>query len=114
MLDAHEVARAVGARTVRVPAAAARVAVAASYRLRLQPSEPGWIDLALNVPLLDTTRAERELGWRPQRSSIDALLELIEGMREGAGIETPPLASDAGGPLRSEELLTGVGARELP
>ncbi len=114
VLDAHEVARAVGARTVRVPAAAARVAVAASYRLRLQPSEPGWIDLALNVPLLDTTRAERELGWRPQRSSIDALLELIEGMREGAGIETPPLASDAGGPLRSEELLTGVGARELP
>ncbi len=112
VLDAHEVAHALGARTVPLPASAARAAVAASYRLRLQPSEPGWIDLALSVPLLDTTRAEQELGWQPQQSATDALLEVIDGMRERAGVDTPPLASGAGGPLRGEELLTGVGARE--
>jgi hypothetical protein len=33
-------------------------------------------------------------------------------MRERAGIDTPPLAPDAGGPARTRELATGVGARE--
>ena len=40
-----------------------------------------------------------------------ALLELLAGMREPAGLETPPLESQAGGPLRLRELLTGVGRR---
>jgi UDP-glucose 4-epimerase len=31
--------------------------------------------------------------------------------REGAGMDTPPLARDAGGPLRLREFLTGVGQR---
>jgi nucleoside-diphosphate-sugar epimerase len=114
VLDAHAVAAALGATTVAVPASAARAALSLAYRLRLEPSEPGWLDLALNVPLLDCGRAERELGWRPSRSSLDALLELVDGLRDRAGIATPPLAPDAGGPLRAEELATGVGARERP
>ena len=32
-------------------------------------------------------------------------------MREGAGYATPPLDPDTGGPARSGEILTGVGAR---
>lgn len=114
VLDARTVAQARGGATVPVPPGVARAAVAASYRLRLQPSEPGWFDLAVNVPLLATGRAERELGWRPRRSALDALLELIYGLRDRAGADTPPLAPNAGGPLHSEELLSGVGARERP
>jgi hypothetical protein len=31
----------------------------------LQPTEPGWLDLALSVPLLDTSRARDLLDWHP-------------------------------------------------
>jgi UDP-glucose 4-epimerase len=52
------------------------------------------------VPLMDSGRAQRELGWEPRRSASDALRELLAGMRERAGIDTPPLASDSGGTRR--------------
>jgi UDP-glucose 4-epimerase len=111
-LDARLVAGLSHGRTVRLPRGVARGAVALSWRLRLQPSPPGWFDLGVGVPLLDTTRARTELGWEATRSATDALIELLDGMREHAGIETPPLASDAGGPARTRELATGVGGRD--
>ena len=109
VLDPQELARLLGARPVKVSADALRAAAGLTWRLRLQPTSPGWIDMALAVPLLDTTRAREELGWTPRRTSGQALLELIEGMREAAGVETPPLAPGTSGPLRIRELLTGVG-----
>jgi UDP-glucose 4-epimerase len=63
------------------------------------------------VPLLDSTRAREELGWRPRFSSTDAVLELLEGLREGAGYPTPPLDPATSGPFRSREFRSGVGAR---
>ena len=57
------------------------------------------------------TRARVELGWEPRRRADDALLELLAGLREHAGLDTPPLAPQTGGPLRIRELLTGVGDR---
>ena len=109
VLDGRELGRLLGARPVRVPARALRAAAALTWRLRLQPTEPGWLDMALAVPLMDTSRAREELGWAPKHSSGDALLELIEGMRRGEGLATPPLAPATSGPLRSEEFRTGVG-----
>ena len=111
VLDPDELARTLGARKVRVPRALLRGGAALSYGLRLQPSEPGWVDMALAVPVMDTTRARTELGWRPQRSSSEALLDLLEGMREGAGLDTPPLEPGGAGPLRVREFASGVGAR---
>jgi nucleoside-diphosphate-sugar epimerase len=110
-LDPAELARILGARRVKVPARALRAAAAASFKLRLQPSEPGWLDMGLNVPLMDTTRAREVLGWEPRHSAADALLELLAGMREGAGLETPPLEAGGAGPLRAREFLSGVGGR---
>ena len=112
VLDPEELARTLDARRVRVPARLARVAAEATWRLRLQPTPPGWLDLALQTPLLDTTRARTELGWSPARTATESLLELMEGVREGAGRETPPLDPDTSGPLRSRELATGIGERE--
>jgi nucleoside-diphosphate-sugar epimerase len=111
VLDPAELARVLGARPLPVRAGVLRAAAAASFRLRLQPSEPGWLDMALNVPVMDCTRARQELGWRPQRSSTDALRDLLAGMREGAGLDTPPLEAGNAGPLRAREFLSGVGAR---
>jgi nucleoside-diphosphate-sugar epimerase len=111
VLDPPELARLLGARPVRIPARALRIAVGASWRLRLQPSPEGWLDMALAVPVMDTTRARRELGWTPQISAGEALLDLLNGLREGAGVKTPPLDPGTGGPARAGELATGVGAR---
>ena len=111
-LDPPELARILDARRVRVPESVARAATSLSWRLRLQPTPPGWLDLALNVPLLDVTRAREELGWQPRRGADEALLELLEGIREGAGAPTPPLDPATSGPARVREVAGGIGARD--
>jgi nucleoside-diphosphate-sugar epimerase len=109
VLDADAVADLLDARQVRVPAGLLKAGAAATWRLHLQPVSPGWLDLALQSPLLDTGRAQSELGWRPRHSATAALQELLAGLREAAGAPTPPLDPDAGGPLRLREFRTGVG-----
>jgi UDP-glucose 4-epimerase len=111
VLDPGELARTLGARAVRVPGGLLRRGASLSFRLRLQPSEPGWVDMAFAVPVMDTTRARTELGWKARWSSSEALLDLLAGMREGAGLDTPPLEPGGAGPLRAREFASGVGAR---
>ena len=106
-----ELAQILRARRLKLPRQILRTAAAVTFTLRLQPSEPGWVDMAFAVPLLDTSRAREELGWRPQRTAIDAIAELIEAMRLGIDDRTPPLAGSTSGPARIRELLTGVGGR---
>ena len=91
VLDPPQLARLLGAQLLPVPRGLLRGVASATWRLHLQPTPPGWVDLALGVPLLDVSRARAELGWEPQRSSDDALLELIRGIHDGAGAPTPPL-----------------------
>jgi hypothetical protein len=61
----------------------------------LQPTEPGWLDLALSAPVMDTTRAMTELGWQPRHTAQEAILALLRGLAVGAGAPTPPLAPRA-------------------
>ncbi len=112
ILDAVELSRILGARTVPVPARAARAAADISWKLHLQPVSAGWLDLSRQVPIMDTKRAREELGWTPQYSAGDALLDLLEGLRTGAGLDTPPLSPETSGPFRIREILTGIGRRE--
>jgi len=109
VLDPAAFARLLGARTVPVPARLVRRLTDVSWRARLHPTSPGWFDLGVGVPTMDTTRAREELGWTPARDAGAAFLELLEGLRKSQGYETPPLAPDAGGPLRLREILGGIG-----
>ncbi|HEV2727068.1 MAG TPA: hypothetical protein VGV34_02180, partial [Solirubrobacterales bacterium] len=59
-----------------------------------------------------TTRAREELGWEPTMTSLEALDDLLEGMRNAEGGPTPPLEPTAGGPMRARELATGVGQKQ--
>jgi nucleoside-diphosphate-sugar epimerase len=111
VLDVPELSRLLGARPLPLHAGLVRALTTASWRLRLQPTPAGWLDMGLLTPLMDVTRARAELGWEPTRSSGDALLELLEGMRDGAGAPTPPLDPATSGPLRLRELATGIGRR---
>ncbi|MEU7281626.1 NAD-dependent epimerase/dehydratase family protein [Streptomyces sp. NPDC045431] len=91
-VGAEELADLLGARLVRVPRPAVRAALAAAWNLRLVPASPQLFDAVLRLPLMDCTRARVELGWHPQRTALDALDELLRGMRSGAGQDTAPLA----------------------
>jgi UDP-glucose 4-epimerase len=75
----------------QVPVAALRAVAAATWRARLQPTEPGWIDLAAQAPTMKTDRL-RELGWEPRRSAAETLERFIRAMRRGAGRPGPLLA----------------------
>lgn len=114
VLDPPALAELFGARLVPLPAAAVRWLAAASWRLRLQPTPPGWVDLALGVPLMDSARARDELGWAPARTATEALVELFEGLRERADDATPPLSRGTSGSLRASELRAGLGSAEGP
>jgi UDP-glucose 4-epimerase len=111
VLDPPTLAELLGARLVRVPPGALRGAAALTWRLRLQPTPAGWLDMGLGVPLMDAGRARTELGWEPRRTATESLAELLEGIREGQGYPTPPLDPSSSGRFRVHELRTGVGAR---
>jgi UDP-glucose 4-epimerase len=109
VLDPQALGRTLGAARLPLHPGLARAAADLSYRLRLQPTEPGWLDMGLGVPLMDTSRAQRELGWESKKSAVEAFEELFDGIRENAGFSTPPLDPQTSGPLRIREVLTGVG-----
>ena len=112
VLDADSLAELFGAVKLPLPASLLRFGAWATWRARLQPTPPGWLDMALAVPLLDPSRISDELGWAPRHNADDALLELIEGMHDRAGLPTPPLDPATSGRFRRRELMQGVGARE--
>jgi nucleoside-diphosphate-sugar epimerase len=99
LLDGDVLGRILGARPVPVPASAIRAIVLASWRLHLQPTPPGWVDMGLGVPVMDCERARRELGWSPRHSSTQALLDLMTGIREGRTEATPATAGSTAAPL---------------
>ncbi len=96
ILDARTLAELFGAKRVPVTPGFLRGAVGLAWRSHLIAAGPGWIDLAFGVPLLESTRARTELGWVPARRADEALLELVDGLRDGAGYDTPPLAPRRG------------------
>jgi nucleoside-diphosphate-sugar epimerase len=87
-----ELAEIFSARPVRISAGVARAAAATAYRMHLSPVEEGWLDMGLQVPLMDSTRAEIELGWHPRHEARATLAELIDAMGHAADLDTPPLA----------------------
>ena len=110
VLDPPTMAKTLGARVLPLSAPVARALASTSWHLRLQPTPPGWLDMGLSVPLMNVTRARKELGWTSEFGADEALRELLEGMSDGSGAETPPLDAATTGPFRVRELLTRVGA----
>jgi UDP-glucose 4-epimerase len=92
IVSMRDVAALLGARTIGVSSRPLRLAAELAWRARLQPTPPGWLDVGMDVPMMSTARAEEELGWRPRATATQALAELLEGIREQAGDDTPPLA----------------------
>lgn len=113
VLGPAELAQALHARHVPVPGPALRAAVAAAWRLHLVPVDPGWIDITLQCPVLDTTRARTILGWQPQRDARDVVAGFVDAMGRGEGGDTPLLRPRPGPAGRLKEiaqaLIPGAG-----
>jgi UDP-glucose 4-epimerase len=99
VLDSRAVAGLVGARPVDVNTRTVRSVVSILSRARLVALTPGWFDVATNTPVMDTSKARRDLGWAPTRSSTECALELIDGLAAGVvgtsaatGWKGPPLS----------------------
>jgi nucleoside-diphosphate-sugar epimerase len=91
VLDAAVAGAALGARPVPVPLGAVRALAYGTWRAHLQPTEPGWLDLATGLPLMDTTRAREELGWTPVHDAAEALLSFLPALAAGRGTSSPAL-----------------------
>ena len=110
IVDAGVLAEVLEARTVEIPRGVARAAVAAGFLAHIVPTDPRLLDLALDLPTLDATRARNELGWVPRHTGVEALREMLFGLASGAGGTTVPLAPDSTAG-RLGELNTGIGER---
>lgn len=93
--------------TVPVAAPVLRGAAALTWRVRLQPVDPGWVQLALGVPLMSSDRAEAELGWRPATDALAALKELFAGMADGGHSASAPMSGRDDLPGRLGGLIRG-------
>jgi UDP-glucose 4-epimerase len=90
-LGPADLAAAIRGRAVPVPTSALRALARLTWLARVQPTSPGWVDLAAAVPIMDTTRIRTELGWRPERTPHEALQELVDGLAAGRGTGSTPL-----------------------
>jgi nucleoside-diphosphate-sugar epimerase len=96
ILDAPAIARALGSRRIRVPAAVLRAAVQVAFTAHLIPTEPGWLDMAVGSPALDATRARTLLDWTPAHRGDDVLAAFVAALGRGEGAPGP-LLEPAGG-----------------
>lgn len=92
VLSSAALAAEFGARQFPVSQDMLRRLADVTWRLRLQHSDAGWVDLGLDSPLVSPSRAQQLLGWEPRYSALQTVHELLAGMRDGAGLDTPPLA----------------------
>jgi nucleoside-diphosphate-sugar epimerase len=92
VLDADALAAVLGGFRVAVPRPLVRAAAHAAWWTGALPLHPGWLDLADRAPLVDTTRAETTLGWRPRYDAASTVADLVAGLRSGDGAASPPLA----------------------
>ncbi len=77
-------------RVFDLPVPVLRALVAASWALHLQATDPGWIDMAAQAPVMNTDRARTLLDWEPTRSSVAAVREVIDGLAGGVGVHASP------------------------
>ena len=91
VMDADAIARALGTVRVPVPAFVLRAAVSAAFAAHLIPTEPGWLDMGLRLPALNTDRARTLLDWSPNRRGDEALAEFVAALGRGEGGKGPLL-----------------------
>lgn len=91
VLRRADLAAALHARPVQVPAAVLRALVDLSWRAHLQPVDAGWVDMAYGAPVLDASRARSVLGWVPEHDARSVLAEVVGAMADAEHGASPAL-----------------------
>jgi nucleoside-diphosphate-sugar epimerase len=91
LMDADTLARALGTVRVPVPAFVLRAAVSAAFTAHLIPTEPGWLDMGIGLPALNTERARKLLDWAPVHPGDEVLAEFVAALGRGEGGPGPLL-----------------------
>jgi nucleoside-diphosphate-sugar epimerase len=77
-----DLARELGWHSVPVLDAAVDVTAALVTRLPALPPQAAWIQTARVPVVMDTTRAQRILGWQPRHDVFDTLRATVAGARD--------------------------------
>jgi nucleoside-diphosphate-sugar epimerase len=99
LMDAAAIAAALGVVRVPVPAFALRTALQAAFAAHLVPTEPGWLDIGIGAPALDSTRARRLLDWAPFHRGDEVLAQFVAALGSGDGAPGPLLRPAGGAAL---------------
>ncbi|MBF4460948.1 hypothetical protein ITJ45_00130 [Rathayibacter sp. VKM Ac-2879] len=90
VLTPQRIASAFGARWVRVPTGVLRSVITATWRLRVQRTDAGWLDVATNVPVMSTEKARTVLGFEPARTAEEALRDWVAGLTDRSTVAGSP------------------------
>jgi nucleoside-diphosphate-sugar epimerase len=96
LMDGDAIARALGTMRIPVPRLLLRAAASAAFTARLIPTEPGWLDLGIQAPALDTSRARRLLNWAPFHRGDEVLAQFVAALGRGDGAPGPLLSPEGG------------------
>jgi len=91
LMNADTLARALGTVRVPVPAFVLRTAVSAAFTAHVIPTEPGWLDMGIGLPALNTERARKLLDWTPVHPGDEVLAEFVAALGRGEGGPGPLL-----------------------
>jgi UDP-glucose 4-epimerase len=81
-VQVRDIARALGWRWVPVPRPAVSLGTAAARRLSFASPKLEWAIAADTPVLMDTTKARRDLDWKPRYDAQETLAETAAGARE--------------------------------
>jgi|tagenome__1003787_1003787.scaffolds.fasta_scaffold20974204_3 UDP-glucose 4-epimerase len=83
-LRMRDLAAALGLRSVPVPHAVVEAAAHAVALAPWTPAEATWIEAVRRPVVMDTSKARRELRWRPQYDAQETLRETVAAVAAGA------------------------------
>jgi UDP-glucose 4-epimerase len=78
-----ELAEELGWYSIPVPEIAVDAAAEIIARLSFLPAEAQWVNALREPVMMDSTKAHRELGWRPKHEARDTVRQTIEANRLG-------------------------------
>jgi nucleoside-diphosphate-sugar epimerase len=78
VLSTLDVAREAGFIPVPLPTRPVQRLARAVARAQWLPQQLAWVEVLSHPPLMDTTKAKKELGWRPQFSGLEALRATLD------------------------------------
>jgi nucleoside-diphosphate-sugar epimerase len=81
-LRMSDLAQALGWYSIPIPELAVDATAELLARLPFIPAEAQWIESVRAPVLMDTSKARRELRWRPKHDALQTLVEMVQAARE--------------------------------